>query len=159
MAIVLTDWLQVATAIGALLSGLGLLGTMATVLILARQTRAVQQASVTTAYQSIISTGSAFNAVLIEHPEIYFALKDPALTVEHWDFDEQMRLRPQVAVLATQQLDYFELVLVTMRAFPPSLQAEWQDYIRGLLARTPYIQRALLDTDWYTAELRALAPT
>lgn len=159
MGFVLTDWLQVSTAVGALLSGFGLLGTMATVLILVRQTRAVQQASVTTAYQSIISTSSAFNAVLIEHPEVYFALTDSALTVEHWDFDEQMRLRPQVAMVATQQLDYFELALVTMRAFPRPLQEEWQDYIRGMLERTPYMQRALLDTDWYAAELRALAPT
>jgi hypothetical protein len=93
MAFVLTDWVQVATAGGALLSGFGLLGTMATVLILVRQTRAVQQASVTSAYQSIISTSSTFNAVLIEHPELYFALTDSALTVEHWDFAEQMRLR------------------------------------------------------------------
>jgi hypothetical protein len=130
---------------------------MATVLILARQTRAIQQATVTTAYQSIISTGNAFNAALIDHPEVYFALTDPTLVVEHWDFSEQMRLRPRVAVAATQQLDYFELVLVTIRAFPRSLQAEWQDYIRGILTRSPYIQRALLDNDWYTEELRAIA--
>ena len=157
MAFVLTDWLQVISSVGALLSGLGLLGTMATVLILLRQTRAVQQASVTAAYQSIIGMGSTFNALLLEHPEVYQALRDPALTVDRWDFDEQMRERPQVAVVTVQQLDYFELVLVTMAAFPRPLQAEWQDYIRGLLARTPYLQRALLDTDWYTAELRALA--
>lgn len=159
MAFVLTDWLQVVASLGSLVSGLGLLGTMATVLILARQTRAVQQASVTTAYQSIVGMSNSFNALLLEHPEVYYALRDPALTVERWDFDEQMRLRPQVAVVTVQQLDYFELVLVTMAAFPRSLQAEWQDYIRGLLERTPYLQRALLDTDWYTAELRALATT
>ncbi|HTE85940.1 MAG TPA: hypothetical protein VK821_14520 [Dehalococcoidia bacterium] len=156
MAFVLTDWLQVATGVGALLSGFGLIGTMATVLILVRQTRAVQQASVTAAYQSIISTSSTFNAVLVEHPEIYFGLTDPELKDEHWDFNEQMRLRPQVAIIATQQLDYLELVLITMRAFPRRLQAEWQDYIRGILERTPYMRRALLDDDWYTAELRAL---
>ncbi|HTE86802.1 MAG TPA: hypothetical protein VK821_18970 [Dehalococcoidia bacterium] len=61
MALVLTDWLQLATARGALLSGFGLLGTMAIVLI-------------------------------PKYPEIYFALTDPALTVEHWDLNEQMRL-------------------------------------------------------------------
>jgi hypothetical protein len=156
MAFALTDWLQVVTAAGALPSGLGLLGTVATVLILVRQTRAMQQASVTAAYQSIISTSSALDAVMVEHPDIYFAMTDSTLTVEHWDFDAQMRLRPQVAIVATQQLDYFELVLVTMRAFPRSLQEEWQDYIRGMLTRTPYMRHALLDTDWYTAELRAL---
>jgi hypothetical protein len=129
---------------------------MATVLILARQTRAIQQANIITAYQSIISMGASFNAALIDHPEVYFALTDPRLTVERWDFNEQMHLRPQVAVAATQQLDYFELVLVTIRAFPRSLQTEWQDYIRGILTRSPYMQRALLDNDWYTAELRAL---
>jgi HrpA-like RNA helicase len=156
MGVVLTNWLQILTAGGALLSGFGLMGTMATVLILVRQTRAVQQASVTAAYQSIISTSSTFSAVLVEHPEIYFAMKDASQSVSHWDFDEQMRVRPQVAIVTTQQLDYFELVLVTMRAFPRPLQAEWQEYIRGILARSPYMQRALLDTDWYTAELRAL---
>jgi len=56
-----------------------------------------------------------------------------------------------------QQLDYFELVLVSIEAFPRRLQAEWRDYIGGMLGRNPYMQRALLDTDWYTAELRALA--
>jgi hypothetical protein len=159
MAFVLTDWLQATTAVGGLLSGLGLLAATATVIVLVRQTRAMQQAGVIAAYQSIISTGTSFSSVLIEHPEVYFALRDPALTVERWDFDEQMRLRPQVAMVTTQQLDYFELVLVTMRALPRSLQAEWEDYIRGILSRNPYMQRALLDTDWYTAELRALATT
>ena len=157
MAFVLTDWLQVLASLGALLSGLGLIGTMATVLILVRQTRAVQQASVTAAYQSISGMGSTFNALLLEHPEVYQALRDPELTVDRWDFDEQMRLRPQVALVTVQQLDYFELVLVTMGAFPRPLQVEWQDYISGILARSPYVRRALLDTDWYTAELRALA--
>lgn len=157
MAYALTDWLQVISAVGALLSGLGLLGTMATVIILVRQTRAVQQSSITSAYQSIISMGNAFNNLLFEHPEVYDALIDPALSVERWDFREQMRERPQVAIVAVQQLDYFELVLVTMGAFPRDLQEEWKDYIRGLLSRTPYIRRALMDNDWYTAELRALA--
>ena len=46
---------------------------------------------------------------------------------------------------------------MTISSFPRSLQAEWRDYIRGLVERNPYMQRALLDTDWYTAELRALA--
>jgi hypothetical protein len=157
MAYVLTDWLQVTASVGSLLSGLGLIGAMATVLVLARQTRALQQASVTAAYQSIISAGNAMSSQLLEHPDVYFALTDPALNIEHWDFDEQMRVRPQVAIVATQQLDYFELVLVTMAAFPRPLQLEWEDYIRGLLARTPYTRRALLDTDWYTEQLRALA--
>lgn len=157
MAFVLTDWLQVVASVGALLSGLGLLGTMATVLVLVRQTRAVQQAGVATAYQSIVGMSNALNALLLDHPEVYQALVDPALSIDRWDFDEQMRLRPQVAMVAAQTLDYFELALVTMVAFPRPLQTEWQDYIRGLLARTPYLQRALLDTDWYTAELRALA--
>jgi hypothetical protein len=58
---------------------------------------------------------------------------------------------------AVQQLDFFELVLVSIEAFPSSLQAEWRDSIRGLLGRNPSMQRALLNTDWYTAELRALA--
>jgi hypothetical protein len=159
MAVVLTDWLQVMASVGALLSGIGLVGTMATVLILVRQTRAVQQASVAGAYQSILGMSSAINVELRDHPEVYQALVDPALAVDHWDFDEQMRLRPRVAMLAAQQLEYFELVLVTMVAFPHPLQAEWQDYIRGSLARSPYVQRALLDTDWYTDELRALAAT
>src|ERR1700704_838426 len=107
MAFVLTDWLQVVTSVGALLSGLGLLGTTATVLILVRQTRAVQKANVTTAYQSIIGMSNTFNALLFEHPEVYHALVDPELTVERWDFGEQMRLRPQVALVTVQQLDYF----------------------------------------------------
>lgn len=156
MAFVLTDWLQVVASFGSLLSGLGLLGTTATVLILARQTRAVQQASMSTAYQGIVSMANSFNQVLFEHPETYYALRDPALPVDRWDFDEQLHLRPQVAVLTVQRLDYFELVLATMGAFPRSLQAEWRDYIRGLLERNPYVRRALLDNDWYTAELRAL---
>jgi hypothetical protein len=155
MALVLTDWVQVATASGALLSGFALIATLATVLILLRQTHAVQQASVTAAYQSIISTSSTFNAVLIDHPEIYFDLTDPGLRVDRWDFNEQMRVRPKVAIMATQQLDYFELVLITIKAFPRPLQEEWRDYIRGLLERTPYLRSALLDNDWYTADLRA----
>lgn len=157
MTFVLTDWLQAVSAVGALLSGFGLLGTMATVLILVRQTRAVQQASVTAAYQSIVAQSSAFNRLLFEHPEVYQAMRDPTIDVERWDFDEQMRERPQVAMVIVQQLDYFELVLVTMEAFPRSLQEEWRDYIRGILGRSPYLRRALLDTDWYTQELRAIA--
>jgi hypothetical protein len=157
VAVVLTDWLAVVTALGVLLSGLGLLGTMATVVILARQTRAVQQATVSAAYQSIIAQGSAHNRLFFEHPEVYQALRDPDLTVERWDFDEQMQEHPQVTMVIIQQLDYFELVLVTMVAFPRSLQDEWRDYIRGILGRSPYMRRCLLDTDWYTAELRALA--
>lgn len=157
MTYVLTDWLQVVTAVGALLSGLGLLGTTATVLVLVRQTRAVQQAGVATAYQGIVGLSSAFNQLLFEHPEVYQELTDPALSVEFWDFAEQMQARPRVAIVIIQQLDYFELVLATMTAFPRPLQAEWEDYIRGILGRSPYMQRALLDTDWYTAELRALA--
>lgn len=155
--VALVDWLQVAAAVGSLLSGLGLLGTAATVLILIRQTRAVQQANVASAYQSIIGISTSMNALLLEHPEILQTLKDAALTLERFDFEEEMRQRPQAAMVTVQQLDFFELVLVTMAAFPPSLQAEWQDYIRGMLARNPYMRRACLDTDWYTEELRALA--
>ena len=158
MAYLMTDWLQVVGSLGSLLSGLGLLGTAATVFILARQTRAVQQTNITTAYQGIISMSNSFNAVLLEHPEIFRELRDPALAIERWDFEEQMRLRPQIAMFTVQQLDYFELVLVSIEAFPRPLQAEWRDYIGGMLGRNPYMQRALLDTDWYTAELRALAP-
>jgi hypothetical protein len=47
-------------------------------------------------------------------------------------------------------------VLITIKAFPRPLQEEWRDYIHGLLERTPYLRSALLDNDWYTAELRAL---
>ena len=157
MTFTLTEWLQVIASVGSLLSGLGLVGAMATVLVLARQTRAVQQASVTAAYQGIIGMSSAFNTVLLEHPEIYHGLRDPSLAIDKWDFDEQMRQRPQIAMFTVQELDYFELVLVSMNSFPQSLQEEWRDYIRGLLGRNPYMRRALLDTDWYTSELRALA--
>jgi hypothetical protein len=157
MAFALTDWLQVVGSLGSLLSGLGLVGTMATVMILARQTRAVQQANVTTAYQGIIGMENAFTSALLERPEIFNMLRDPALVVDRWDFDEQMRLRPQVAIFTVQQLDCLELVLVSIAAFPHALQAEWRDYIRLRLQRNPYMRRALLDTDWYTAELRALA--
>ena len=155
----LTDWLHVTTAVGSLLRGLGLLGTLATVLILARQTRAMQHAGVATAYQGIVAAGNAISSQLLEHPEILHTLRDPALSVEQWDFAEELRLRPQVAVFVTQQLDYFELVVATMGVFPRALQTEWRDYIRGRLDRSPYVRRALLDTDWYTADLRAIALT
>jgi hypothetical protein len=143
--------------VGSLLSGLGLVGTAATVPILARRTRAVQQAGVTTAYQGIFGMASTFNAPLIEHPEILDALHDPALLAEQWNFEERTQRRPQVAMLTVKQLGYFELVLVRMGSLPRSLQEEWRDYIRGLPERAPYMWRALLETDWYTAELRALA--
>ena len=89
--------------------------------ILARQTRATQHASVATAYQSIVAAGNAISAQFLEHPENLQTLRDPELKLEHWDFEEQMALRPRVAVFAIQQLDYFELVVATMGAFPPSL--------------------------------------
>jgi hypothetical protein len=60
------------------------------------------------------------------------------------------------ARVAVQTLDYYELVLVTMAAFPGSLQTEWQDYLRGQLMRAPYLRRAVLDSGWYTEELHAL---
>ena len=75
---------------------------------------------------------------------VVVAQVDPT-NVEHWVFEEQMALRPRVAVFAIKQLDYFELVVATMGAFPPSLQAEWRDCVRSLLERSHYVRRVLLD--------------
>lgn len=155
MRALLTDWLQVISALGALLSGLGLFGVMGSVFLLLRQTRIMEAANRAATYQSLIATGSSVNMIMFEHPELLDALHDePDLENSFPPPTEQER---RTLLLATQMLDYFELVLVTVDMFPPPLQEEWRDYIRTQLRRLPYLRAVVLMTDWYTAELRALA--
>ncbi len=152
----LTDWLQVIASVGSLLSGLGLIGTMGSLLIFARQARASEQATIATAYQAIVAAGSNTNMLYLEHPELLNALNDPKYAEGEWGFDALRREDPRLVLVAAQVLDYYELVLVTMGAFPRHLREEWRDYIRTMLQRQPFIRSVLLTTDWYTEELRAL---
>lgn len=152
----LTDWLQVATAIGSLLSGLGLIGVVGSFLVLIKQTRAVQATSVTTAYQGIIQAGTAVNGLYLQYPEAHAQMR-AAPAYEPGESYEPGREDPRLVMMAAQTLDYFEMILVTMNAFPRGLQEEWRDYIRGQLRRQPYLQRVVHGTDWYTEELRILA--
>ncbi|HZQ38749.1 MAG TPA: hypothetical protein VFD32_22685 [Dehalococcoidia bacterium] len=152
----LTDWLQVIASLGSLLSGLGLLGTMGSLLIFARQARASEQATIATAYQAIVSAGSNNNMLYLEHPELLAGLNDPKYAEGEWDFEQLRQEDTRLILVSAQVLDYYELVLVTMGAFPRHLRAEWQDYIRNQLQRQPFVRRVLLSTDWYTEELRAL---
>lgn len=152
----LTDWLQVMASIGSLLSGLGLVGTMCSLLIFAREARASEQATIATAYQAIVSAGSSTNMLYLEHRELLTALNDPKYAEGDWVFEQLRREDPRLILVSAQVLDYYELVLVTMGAFPRHLRAEWQDYIRNMLERQPFVRSVLLNTDWYTEELRAL---
>lgn len=155
-AVALTDWLQVATAIGSLLSGLGLVGVLGSFLVLIKQTRAAQNTSVTTAYQGIITAGTTVNSLLLQYPEVLEEMRtaEPLLDGEDFALEQE---NPRLVLIAAQTLDYFELILVTMAALPPSLRDEWRDYIRSQLRRQRYLQRVVVGTDWYTDELRALA--
>jgi hypothetical protein len=157
MQLLLSDWLQVMASVGALLSGLGLVGTMCSLLIFARQARASEQSSIATAYQSIVSAGSNINMLYLDHPELLASLNDPIYDGGEWDFERLRTQDTRLVVYSAQVLDYYELVLVTMGAFPRDLREEWQDYIRNQLQRQPFVRRVLLATDWYTEELRSLA--
>ncbi len=153
----LTNWLQVMASIGSLLSGLGLLGTMGALLLFLRQARASEQASIATAYQAIVSAGSNTNMLFLEHPELLAGLNDPKYAEGDWEFEQLRGEDTRLILVSAQVLDYYELVLVTMGAFPRHLREEWQDYIRNQLRRQSFVRRVLLATDWYTDELRALA--
>ncbi|HLZ70273.1 MAG TPA: hypothetical protein VKV26_10245 [Dehalococcoidia bacterium] len=152
----LTDWLQVLASVGSLLSGLGLVGTMCSLLIFARQARASEQASIATAYQAIVTAGSNNNMLYLDHPELLEALNDPKYAEGEWDFARLRGEDPRLILVCAQVLDYYELVLVTMGAFPRHLRQEWQDYIRSMLQRQSVVRQVLLTTDWYTEELRSL---
>src|SRR5690242_17092111 len=94
----------------------------------------------------------------LEHPDLLAALNDPIYDEEsEWDFERLRAEDSRLVIYTAQVLDYYELVLVTMGAFPRHLRNEWQDYIRSQLQRQPFVRRVLLVTDWYTEELRALA--
>jgi hypothetical protein len=154
--IALTNWLPTIAAIGSLLSGLGLIGVLGSFVVLIRQTRATEQYSVATAYQGIISAGTTVNALLLQYPEVLDELRtgEPLLNGEELALEQE---NPRLVIIAAQTLDYFELILVTMTALPPTLREEWRDYIRNQLRRQRYLQRVVAGTDWYTEELRALA--
>lgn|GEM_PF-2261030 len=158
MPYVLTDWLQVIASLGALLSGLGLIGVMGSFIVLLRQTRAIETATMAATYQGLITTGSAVNALMFEYPELIDVLhQEPpggASNEESFPLDQTDK---RAVLLATQMLDYFELILMTMATLPPHLQQEWRDFIRGQLRRMPYLRRLAIGTDWYTDELRQLA--
>jgi hypothetical protein len=155
-AVWLTDWLQVVSAIGSLLSGLGLIGVLGSFIFLIKQTRAVQNTSVATAYQGIVSAGTTVNNLYLQYPDLMPLLRnvDPLAEGAEWEPGHD---DPRLVMIAAQTLDYFELILVTMAAFPRRLQDEWRDYIVGQFRRQRYLYRVVVRTDWYTEELRELA--
>lgn len=153
---VLTDWLQVMTAVGSLLSGLALIGSMASIFLLLKQTRAVERTGVATAYQTIVAMNSEINQLFLRHPNLLEALLNPG-PEDGWNLENERRNNLEVTMAAVQVLDFFEAALAVIPAFPAPLRTEWAEYIQSQLRRQRYLTRVVLATDWYTRELRQLA--
>jgi hypothetical protein len=150
------NWVELIAAIGSLLGGIGFFAAAASLVYLARQTRAGERATTAAVYQSIVSMGDSINDMFIERPELYVALFPGAPVPAGSDFKDVSRTNPQQYFAALRWLDYFETVLVLWSAIPAHLHEPWRAYITDCLRGSELLQYLVLETDWYGEDLRGL---
>ena len=149
-------WLEVISALGSLLSGLGLIFAAVGMIYLVRQTRSGERATTATVYQSIAALGNSINDMFINEPELFTQISAGSQFPADKTVVEEQRANPKRFFAASQWLDYFEMVLVLWSAIPRHLHEPWRNYIRSHLADSPYLQHLVLNTSWYGDDLMQL---
>ncbi|HEY0320825.1 MAG TPA: hypothetical protein VGC66_07730 [Pyrinomonadaceae bacterium] len=143
-----SNWIEIVAAIGSLLSGIGIFAAAASLIYLARQTRA-------SVYQGIVAMGNSINDMFLEKPELYNQIFGDAAVHAEINIDDFPSNNPQCFFAAQKYLDYFELILVTRKGIPKKLQAPWENYIKSHFINSALL-RAMVNTDWYGKELQDL---
>ena len=145
------NWIELASAIGSLLSVTGLFAAAAGLFYLARQARTNERATIAAVYQSIVAFGNELNDMFVERPELYEKIFGVTSTLSDTTFDD-----PQRFFAAQKWLDYFETILVSWSSIPENLHRPWLEYIKSYLADSPLLQSIVLESQWYGDDLKSI---
>lgn len=147
------DWLS---AIGSILSGLGLFVAAVGLWYSARQAKAGQNSVTAAVFQNIMTLGSTINDTFIEQPELAARLFADEATHLSVRIEDEASADPQLFFAALKWLDYFETILILWPSIPVDRQDHWRTYITSVLARSLYLRRVVCETGWYHSDLRTL---
>lgn len=149
-------WLEVITAVGSFLSGIGMVLGVVALVYLIRQTRANERATTATVYQSIVVLGNSINDMFVNDPELYCEIFGTSANFTAATVEEEQGANPRRFFAALKWLDYFETIFVLWPAIPENLYEPWRSYIRDHLYNSTYIRRIVLESTWYGDDLVAL---
>ncbi|MCX7020592.1 MAG: hypothetical protein WCK89_12690 [bacterium] len=146
-------WLQVVSAAGSLLSGIGIIFTAVSLLYIVRQTKASERATTAVVYGNIVALGNSINEMFISEPKLYEQIFGPSADFTGITVKEEQTGYPKRFYAALRWLDYFETVFVLWPAIPIEIRDAWRAYIKSHLSESRYLRRIVLETDWYGKEL------
>jgi hypothetical protein len=144
-------------AIGSFLSGIGLFAAAAGLFYSVQQTRAAEKATSAAVYQSIVAMADSINDMFIERPELHPQLFGDAAISSTPNVVNEQAANPRRFFAALKWLDYFDVVLIHWKWVPEDLYEPWREYIKETLASSSYLQRIILETKWYSDDLRQMA--
>lgn len=138
------DW----TKVGAIANCLIAVGTLASVVVILRSIRGVRRTLEGNAYQAIHTMMTNIHITLMKDPNFRKILYGPPFRPSP---DERHADAAALEAGAEMVIDLFDNIYCQMDVIPPHAFEGFDEYMRGVYARSTYLQEFLTDhADWYS---------
>lgn len=132
IALTASDWIGLA---GVVVNGAALIGVIASLLFLSRQTKAARDATLALVYQNISGQMADINRLFVDHWDLreYFYANAA--------FDDEDPRRQQVAAIAELVVDFMDNALTQCPVLERhDVEADWTAYFRDLYDSSPSLR-------------------